>query len=270
MHRTAKTLALTLTAGTLMGVTPAQTYSPEQLALFDPTTRVASLCGGSRGSQSMRARLTLAAAVVGVQARAAVPSLDGGLGKIALPDHHRQSRGAASTSPRASASPTASTTPARSPPSAKRSGSIPACAMCWWGEAHGPRAQHQRADGCERECARGRGRSLCAMAGGQGDPGRAGARPTRWSSAIRSTPTPTAPRSMPLMPTRCWRPPPRIPPTTTSPCSPPKRRWTPCRGIIGSPTAARRSPGSAMPSSWSKRCWRAIPTIRRRRISTSI
>ena len=32
---------------------------------------------------------------------------------------------------------------------------------------------------------------------------------------------------------------------TMSPCSPPKRRWTRCRGIIGSPTGARPSRGSA-------------------------
>ena len=56
--------ALALAATTLMGVTPVETYSAEQLALLDPSIRMASLCSGRGGPQSMRARLALAAAVV--------------------------------------------------------------------------------------------------------------------------------------------------------------------------------------------------------------
>ena len=134
MHHMAKPLALAMAAGTLVGVAPAQTYSPEQLAFFDPTTRFASLCGGTRGSQSMRARLALAAAVVGVQAGNSVPFLDVGLGKInfqittANPQAQRlfnQGIGFAYGFNHAAAV------------AAFREAQQldPACAMCWWGEA---------------------------------------------------------------------------------------------------------------------------------------
>ena len=50
-----------------------------------------------------------------------------------------------------------------------------------------------------------------------------------------------------------------IPRTTTSRCSPPKRRWTLCRGIIGNRTSNAPSRGSARRSSWSKRCMARNP-----------
>ena len=48
--------ALALASTTLMAVTPQETYSAQQLALLDPTVRMASLCTGKGGPQSMRAR----------------------------------------------------------------------------------------------------------------------------------------------------------------------------------------------------------------------
>ena len=134
MHQLAKPLALALAAGPLMGVTPAQTYSSEQLSLLDPTIRLASLCGGNRGSQSMRARLSLAAAVVGAQPGNAVPSLDGGLGSInfrittSSPEAQRHfTRGLGLAYGFNHAGAIASFREAQR--------LDPTCAMCWWGEA---------------------------------------------------------------------------------------------------------------------------------------
>jgi hypothetical protein len=76
--------ALALAATTLMGVTPLKTYASEQLALLDPTLRMASLCSGKGGAQSMRARLSLAAAAVQGAALPAVPLHDD-LGKVHFP-----------------------------------------------------------------------------------------------------------------------------------------------------------------------------------------
>ena len=76
--------ALALAATTLMGVTPVETYSAEQLALLDPSVRMASLCSGRGGPQSMRARLSLAAAVVQSAALPNVPLHDD-LGKVHFP-----------------------------------------------------------------------------------------------------------------------------------------------------------------------------------------
>jgi len=134
MHRTVKPLALALAAGTLVGVTPAQTYSPEQLAFFDPTTRLASFCSSTRGQQSMRARLALAAAVVGSQPYYTAPPLAAGLGKIHFPIttanreaqlYFTQGLGFAYGFNHAAA--------IASFREAQRLD--PTCAMCWWGEA---------------------------------------------------------------------------------------------------------------------------------------
>jgi tetratricopeptide (TPR) repeat protein len=134
MHHLAKPLALAVTASALIGVTPAETYSPAQLALLDPTLRLSSLCGGTRGNQSMRARLTLAAAVVGTQPGTSVPSLNAGLGKINFPittsspeaqRYFTQGLGLAYGFNHAGA--------IASFREAQRLD--PTCAMCWWGEA---------------------------------------------------------------------------------------------------------------------------------------
>ena len=75
-------LGLVLAAGTLMSVNPAppRQYSPELLAMLDPTAGMRSLCGGTSGS-SMRGLLSASAAVVGQTDVAAVPLYDG-LGKV--------------------------------------------------------------------------------------------------------------------------------------------------------------------------------------------
>ena len=130
--------ALALAATTLMGVSPVEQYSPQQLALLDPTTRLASLCSGRGGQQSMRARLALAAAVVQQAPLPSVPLHDD-LGKIhfaittANPLAQRYfdqglsyaygfNHAAAIASFRAGQA------------------ADPNCAMCFWGEAmaHGP------------------------------------------------------------------------------------------------------------------------------------
>lgn len=75
-------LGLVLAAGTLMSVNPApqQQYSPELLAMLDPTAGMRSLCGGTSGS-SMRSLLGASAAVVG-QTDVTAPPLYDGLGKV--------------------------------------------------------------------------------------------------------------------------------------------------------------------------------------------
>ena len=138
MHGMTKTLALAMAAGALMSVNPAEDYSPEHLALLDPTTRVAGLCGSPRGSQSLRARLAIAASIVTVDPAGAAP-LYGGLGKIHFPIttanpqaqlYFNQGLGFAFGFNHAAA--------IASFREAQRLD--PACALCWWGEAmaHGP------------------------------------------------------------------------------------------------------------------------------------
>ncbi len=78
-----RAMVLGLAATTLVSVPSKQNYSDEQLALLDPTVRLAALCSGRGGPQSMRARLSLAAAVVQSAALPTVP-LDDHLGKVHL------------------------------------------------------------------------------------------------------------------------------------------------------------------------------------------
>ena len=130
--------ALALASTTLMAVTPQQTYSAQQLALLDPSARMASLCTGRGGPQSMRARLALAAAVVQSAPLPSVPLHDN-LGKV----HFAITTG----SPLAQryfdqglsyaygfnhAGAIASFRAAQA--------ADPSCALCYWGEAmaHGP------------------------------------------------------------------------------------------------------------------------------------
>ena len=78
-------LGLILAAGTLLSVSPApeSEYSPQLLAMLDPSAGMRSLCGGQSGS-SMRGFLSASAAVVGQDGVAAVPLYDG-LGKVNFP-----------------------------------------------------------------------------------------------------------------------------------------------------------------------------------------
>ena len=130
--------ALALASTTLMAVTPQETYSAEQLALLDPTVRMASLCTGKGGPQSMRARLALSASVVQTAPLPSVPLHDD-LGKVhfaittsnplaqryfdqGLSYAYGFNHAAAIASFRAAQA------------------ADPQCAMCYWGEAmaHGP------------------------------------------------------------------------------------------------------------------------------------
>ena len=133
-------LALTLAAGMLISVSPAQKpkYSPELLAFLDPTTRVTSLCGGKDGTGSMRAKLMIAAAVVQTDSLSTMPLHDG-LGKIHFPITTSSTlaqryfdQGLAFSYGFNHAGAIASFREAQR--------LDPACAMCWWGEAmaHGP------------------------------------------------------------------------------------------------------------------------------------
>src|SRR5688572_7764352 len=76
-----RAIAVALAGSTLMGVAPAELYSAEQLALLDPSTQMASLCGGRDRGSSMRSMLMLAAAAVQGEVPTAMPLYDG-LGKI--------------------------------------------------------------------------------------------------------------------------------------------------------------------------------------------
>ena len=79
-------LALTLVGGALLSVGPPSKseYSPELLALLDPTAMASALCGGKAGGDSMRAKLMVAAAVTQGTSVAAAPLYDG-LGKVHFP-----------------------------------------------------------------------------------------------------------------------------------------------------------------------------------------
>lgn len=130
--------ALALASTTLMAVTPHETYSAGQLALLDPTVRLANLCTGRGGPQSMRARLALAAAAVQAAPLPSVPLHDD-LGKVHFPittsnplaqRYFDQGLSYAYGFNHAAAI------------ASFRAGQAadPNCAMCYWGEAmaHGP------------------------------------------------------------------------------------------------------------------------------------
>jgi tetratricopeptide (TPR) repeat protein len=129
---------LALASTTLMAVTPQQTYSAQQLALLDPTVRLASLCTGRGGPQSMRARLALAAAVVQAAPLPSVPLHDD-LGKVHFPittanplAQRYFDQGLSYAYGFNHAAAIASFRAAQA--------ADPNCAMCYWGEAmaHGP------------------------------------------------------------------------------------------------------------------------------------
>ena len=162
-----KPLALAVSAVTLMGVTPVREVSPVTLALLDPVNRIGSLCGAPGGA-SMRAKLAVAAAVVGAQPDMAA-SLSDGLGKIdfrittANPQaqaYFNQGLGFAYGFNHAAAI------------AAFREAQRldPGCAMCWWGEAlaHGPNINAPMDAG--RQCAARSCGAAGRMAGAQARP----------------------------------------------------------------------------------------------------
>ena len=130
--------ALALASTTLMAVTPQETYSAQQLALLDPSVRMASLCTGRGGAQSMRARLALAAAVVQSAPLPSVPLHDD-LGKVHFPISTANplaqryfDQGLSYSYGFNHAAAIASFRAAQA--------ADPKCALCYWGEAmaHGP------------------------------------------------------------------------------------------------------------------------------------
>jgi tetratricopeptide (TPR) repeat protein len=131
-------LAIGLASTTLFGVAAPIQYTAEQLALLDPSARMAGLCGGGAKGSSMRDRLALVAAVVQAQATPGIRLYDG-LGKVRFPistpseaaqRYFDQGLGFAYGFNHAAA--------IASFREAQRLD--PACAMCWWGEAlaYGP------------------------------------------------------------------------------------------------------------------------------------
>ena len=136
----ARPVAYVLAALTLGSMNPAHEpkYSAELLAYFDPTTRLASLCGGENGSGSMRAKLMVAAAVVQSSDKPRIALYDG-LGTFRFPitttnpmaqRYFDQGMGFAYGFNHAAAI-----------ASFRESQKLdPECALCHWGEAmaHGP------------------------------------------------------------------------------------------------------------------------------------
>ena len=130
-------LSLGLASTTLLGVAAPLEFSAQQLSLLDPSARMASLCGGGKGS-SMRDKLALSFALVQAQTPAGIRLYDG-LGKIDFPistanasaqRYFNQGMGFAYGFNHAAAI------------ASFREGQRldPSCAMCFWGEAlaHGP------------------------------------------------------------------------------------------------------------------------------------
>ena len=138
MDRAAR-LSLALVSTSLLGVSAPYEFTPQQLALLDPTSAISALCGGGSKSAAMRDRLVLAAAVV---AQAQSPSgirLYDGLGKVHFPITTSSSeaqryfnQGMAFAYGFNHAAAIASFKEAQR--------LDPDCAMCWWGEslAYGP------------------------------------------------------------------------------------------------------------------------------------
>ena len=131
-------LSIAFASTTLFGVAAPLEFTPQQLALLDPSARMASLCGGGAKGSSMRDKIAMAAALV--QAQPAAPiRLYQGLGKIDFPistsnpeaqRYFNQGMGFAYGFNHAAA--IASFRAAQQ--------LDPSCAMCFWGEAlaYGP------------------------------------------------------------------------------------------------------------------------------------
>ena len=130
-------LAIAFASTSLLGVAQPVQFDGELLALLDPSARMASLCGGGKGS-SMRDKIAMVAAIIQAQQEPGIRLYDG-LGKIHFPittanpmaqRYFDQGLGFAYGFNHAAA--IASFREAQK--------LDPGCAMCWWGEAlaHGP------------------------------------------------------------------------------------------------------------------------------------
>ena len=137
MDRIAR-LSIAFASTTLFGVAAPLEFTPQQLALLDPSASMASLCGGGAKGSSMRDKIALAAAFIQAQPAAPIRLYDG-LGKIDFPisttspeaqRYFNQGMGFAYGFNHAAA--IASFRAAQQ--------LDPNCAMCWWGEAlaYGP------------------------------------------------------------------------------------------------------------------------------------
>ena len=176
--------------------------SPEQLALLDPSARMAGLCSGRDGGSSMRAH---ADARRGRRCRPkCLPRSRSMTGSaISTSRSPPPTRWRSATSTRAWALPTASTMPPRSPRSARRRGSIPACAMCWWGEAlaHGPNINAPLTPDANALALKAVAQAQRAV--GQCHPARARADHGAGQALFGQARRRCAPSSTVLMPTRC-------------------------------------------------------------------
>ena len=131
-------LSLALASTTLLGVSAPMEFSAQQLALLDPSTAIAALCGGGKNA-TMRDRLAMTAAVVAqAQAPGGIRLYDG-LGKVHFP--------VTTSSPEAQRyfdqgmAFAYGFNHAAAIASFKEAQRLdPTCAMCWWGEslAYGP------------------------------------------------------------------------------------------------------------------------------------
>ena len=265
VHRAALALAST----TLFGATAPLEFTPQQLALLDPSAAMAALCGGGGKGPSMRNT-----ARPGRSDRPGAGSNASGHPAIRrsrqdpLSDHHIQSAGPALFRPGHGLC--LWLQPCRGdrllPGSAAARSRLRHVLV---GRSAGLRPQHQCAAHPRRQYAGAEGHRPGARTVGQRHAARARADPGA-GQALFGRSQCQAGRSRRRLCRRDadWSPA-TIRSTTTSPCSPRKRRWTRCPGTIGSPTSRAPSRGWARRSAWSRRSWRAIPTIRRRRTSTS-
>lgn len=138
MDRAAR-LSLALVSTSLLGVSAPYEFTPQQLAMLDPTRAISALCGGGSKSVAMRDRIAMAAAIIAQSPAPAGIRLYDGLGKVHFPittsspeaqRYFDQGMGFAYGFNHAAA--------IASFKEAKRLD--PNCAMCWWGEslAYGP------------------------------------------------------------------------------------------------------------------------------------
>jgi tetratricopeptide (TPR) repeat protein len=138
MDRAAR-LSLALVSTGLLGVSAPYEFTPQQLAMLDPTRAISALCGGGSRSAAMRDRIAMAAAVVAQAQTPAAIRLYDGLGKVHFPittsspdaqSYFDQGMAFAYGFNHAAAI-----------ASFKQAQRLdPTCAMCWWGEslAYGP------------------------------------------------------------------------------------------------------------------------------------
>jgi tetratricopeptide (TPR) repeat protein len=132
-------LSLALASTGLLGVSAPYEYTPQQLALLDPTRAISALCGGGAKAATMRDRIAMAAAIAAQSPAPTGIRLYDGLGRVHFPitttsaeaqRYFDQGMGFAYGFNHAAA--------IASFKEAQRLD--PTCAMCFWGEslAYGP------------------------------------------------------------------------------------------------------------------------------------